>query len=108
MICNIYLAYWAGVAFASVTLTALVSTDRHACQGSADALCFCIFKSDAVLLFVVGVAFFTFEAFLLVCFKLYSDEAVIKAVISQASSSALVALGDPVYFAVLCGISIFC
>jgi len=61
---------------------------------------FCIYESDAVILFVVGVAFFALEALLLVRAKVCSDEAVGQVVLTQVSGSVLVALCHPVYFCV--------
>jgi len=57
---------------------------------------FCIRKGDAVLLCVVGVAFFTLVA-LFDSSKVCSDEAVVKVVVSYVSGSVLVALRDPIW-----------
>jgi len=61
---------------------------------------FCICESDAVLLCVIGVAFFALEA-LFGTSKVCSDEAVVKVVVSYVSGSVLVALSDPVYLVVI-------
>lgn len=61
---------------------------------------FCICKGNAVLLFVVGVAFLALEA-LFITSKVGSHEAVVKVLFSKEGSSVLLALCDPVYFLIV-------